>query len=327
MVCRTALPLAMIAAMVVTGLSPASAQAAPTAAEEAAAQALFDEGRRLLEAGQYESACPKLEESDRLAPGIGTKFHLADCNERLGRTATAWAGFLATAAAARSMGQTAREDAARDRARALEPRLARLVVEVPTAARASGLTITRDGLPVGSGQWGAAIPVDPGSHVVDASAPGKAPWHADVRVDTAGALGRITVPPLAEGPPSASGGDGMEADPGRTQRVVGLVVGGAGLVGVGVGAVFGLQAISKYDQSEPFCTGNVCKREGLDLRDASSRAGNNATLAFVAGGVATALGVVLYFTAPSRRPAAHGAFRLIPAPALGGSTLTLQGTF
>jgi len=91
----------------------ARADASPV--DKAAAQTLFDEGRRLMAAGKLADACPKLAESQKLDPGVGTQFHLSDCYERFGQTASAWAGFLEVAAAAKSAGQNDREKVARDR--------------------------------------------------------------------------------------------------------------------------------------------------------------------------------------------------------------------
>jgi hypothetical protein len=43
------------------------------------AEGLFTEGKALMQAGDYEAACPKLSESDRLEPALGTKLNLASC--------------------------------------------------------------------------------------------------------------------------------------------------------------------------------------------------------------------------------------------------------
>lgn len=49
--------------------------------------------RGLVQKGDWAAACPKFEESERLDPGIGTLYHLADCYEHVGRLATAWGLF------------------------------------------------------------------------------------------------------------------------------------------------------------------------------------------------------------------------------------------
>ncbi len=100
-------------------------------ADTAAAQALFDAAKQLMAQGKYADACPRLEESQRLDPGIGTQFNLAACYEQLGRTASAWSMFLEVAGASKAAGQLEREKVARQRAAALEPRLIRLTITAP----------------------------------------------------------------------------------------------------------------------------------------------------------------------------------------------------
>src|SRR5579859_4502823 len=77
-------------------------------ADDAAAQALFSDARKLMTQGRYADACPKLEESQREAPAIGTLFNLADCYEHTDRLASAWAAFLKVAAETKMKGQTDR---------------------------------------------------------------------------------------------------------------------------------------------------------------------------------------------------------------------------
>ena len=55
----------------------------------AAAEALFEQARAAMAAGSYELACARFRDSDRLDPAIGTRFNLADCEEKRGRVATA----------------------------------------------------------------------------------------------------------------------------------------------------------------------------------------------------------------------------------------------
>ena len=151
----------------------------PKKGDPAAAQALFYEARALMKDGKYALACPKLEESLRLDYGIGTEFNLADCNEKTGKLSTAWSGFLSVASAAKAQNQTQREKVARDRAKALEPRLPKLAIDVPSPA-APGLEVKRDGVVIGSASWGTPTPVDPGNHRIVVSAPGKQPWEGAV---------------------------------------------------------------------------------------------------------------------------------------------------
>ncbi|WP_437643354.1 hypothetical protein [Sorangium sp. So ce362] len=164
-------------------------------ADTAAAQALFDAARQLMAQGKYADACPKLEESQRLDPGIGTQFNLAACYEQIGRTASAWSTFLDVAGAAKAAGQAEREKVARQRATALEPRLIRLTITAPADAPAD-LQVKRDGAPVGRAQWGTPVPLDPGKHTIEASAAGRTPFVKAVELTRAGASETVAIPPL-----------------------------------------------------------------------------------------------------------------------------------
>ena len=59
----------------------------------AAAEALFEQGRTLVEAGQLADACPRFLASQQLDPGVGTLLWLADCYALTGRRAQAEALF------------------------------------------------------------------------------------------------------------------------------------------------------------------------------------------------------------------------------------------
>src|SRR4051812_5478245 len=76
---------------------------------DAVAQALFNDAKTLMQAGKYAEACPKLEESQRLGPAIGTQFNLAVCYEALGKMASAWSLYLDVAGVAKSTNQPERE--------------------------------------------------------------------------------------------------------------------------------------------------------------------------------------------------------------------------
>src|SRR5258706_5833522 len=133
-----------VVALVSCFLFAASARADEPRSDEVTAQVLFDEAKSLIAANRWTEACPKLKESQRLAPGIGTKFNLADCYEHTGRFASAWAAFVDVAGQTRAKGQRDREKVARERAAALEPRLSRLAIVVPVGARIAGLVVKRD---------------------------------------------------------------------------------------------------------------------------------------------------------------------------------------
>lgn len=302
---RIAVAIALTGAVLV---APARAMADDAAA---AAEVLFQDGKRLYDAGDYPKACLKFEESQKLDPGMGTLYRLADCHERIGRTASAWAAFREVAASARGAGQQARAEDAKKRADALEANLARCEIHV-AEPDTPGLVVKRGAVLVGRGQWSVALPVDPGEVVVQASAPGRKP----VRIAATAApkaTTRIEVPALEAVPaevappkpnPAVDTKTAELAEPqrdGSTQRTLALVAGGAGVVGLAVGSIFGFVSIGHKNDAEAdnHCdAANTCDGVGLAARKDAISAGNVSTIAFVAGGVLLAGGAVLWFTAP-----------------------------
>jgi hypothetical protein len=288
----------------------------------AAAQALFEQGKKLVEAGKFKEACPKLADSQRLDPGIGTSLWLADCYENAGQTASAWAQFKEAAAAA-AMAKDPREKVARQRAADLEKKLARLTINIAPENKA--VVVKRDGIFVGASELGNPLPVDPGTHEIVASATGYKTWKKFIDVPPQSTNTSITIPvlepdtasspstppvtappagPPTTGPEPAKREEG-ESD-GSTQRVIGVVVGGIGIVGVGVGTFFAFDAKSTYDKSnkDGRCTNNECYPEGTQLRhDAESKA-TIATIAIGVGAAAIVAGAVLFFTAPRAKSVA-----------------------
>ena len=352
-----ALPLCALLALSTFGRD---AIADASAADRAAARALFDQGRTLTSQGKYAEACPKFEESQRLDPGIGTQFNLADCFERTGRTATAWAMFLDVASAARQAGQKDREKVARARAAALDPKLSRLSVTV--AEEAPGLEVKRDGSSMGKALWGTAVPVDPGTHTIEASAPGRKPWVQKIEVPATATETKVSIPalepeaaapeapvptnsataPVASAPPPLPAAKPpapsatapapipeQPSNPGSTQRIAGWIVGGAGLVGLGVAGFLTLGAKSKADDAKPYCVSDTecVDPEGVRLRDDAIRQANIATIVGGIGAAALVGGVVLYLTAPSASSSAASATRAAPALAIGPNGFLLKGAF
>jgi hypothetical protein len=262
--------------------------------DAAAAQALFDDAKRLTAAGNLAEACPKFLASLKLDPKPGAAVNLADCYEKSGKLASAWARYLEAATLAERMKQAEREQYAKEHAAALEPQLSRLTIVVTNPP--PGMQLQRDGEALDAAGWGSAVPVDAGSHVVEARAPGKKPWSTNVDVPAGAAQLKMTVPPLEDGP--AEGASGLGA-----QRVAGIAIGGVGLAGVVVGAVFGGLALSNWSGLlQNHCHGSptMCDATGIAQGADARRNSTISTIGFIAGGVVLATGVVVFVTAPRR---------------------------
>ncbi|HEX7605043.1 MAG TPA: hypothetical protein VF316_25675 [Polyangiaceae bacterium] len=290
------------------------------AGSQAAAQALFDEGRKLMEAGKYADACPKLESSQKLDPGAGTLMNLAACYEKSGQTASAWVTYTdaASAAAGRHPDwvETARQHVA-----TLEPKLCKLTVDV--RAKATGLVVKRDGAVLPEGMAGAPIPVDPGKHTVEATAPGHAPFTVTIELMGDAARKTVVVRELdATGATGASEPGGLGG-----AKIAGLTMAGVGAAGLVVGAVFGGLALgAKGTAGDGNCSSDLlhCNAKGIDALDSARTFATVSTIGFIGGGVLLAGGIVLFLAAPKKEAAPAVSVSLGHEGTLG---LTLGGTF
>jgi hypothetical protein len=268
--------------------------------DRVAAESLFQDGKRLMAAGNYAEACPKFETSQRLDPGVGTQLNLADCYEKSGKTASAWAMFLEAASGARAAGNSARDQAARDRANALAGRLARLTLNVPSAHALPGMVIKRDGVVVDRALWGTSVPVDPGARVVEVTAPGRKPWSTKVQVRAEKSELLIEVPELDKGNDSNVASPAAEADakPSKgSSPLLGVGLLSVGAAGVVVGSVFGLMAKSSWDETRTHCpVGNACTDEAFAPHDAATKDATISTIAFAVGGAGLAAGTIVLIT-------------------------------
>jgi len=314
----------------------------------AAAQALFDEAKTQMAKGRYDKACPALEESQKLDPALGTILNLADCYEKAGRTASAWSKFLEAAAKAQKNGHKDVERVAKDRAQALEKKLAKLTITVDSAEAEPGLEITRDGVGVGPAEFGLAIPVDPGAHTIAARAPGRKPW--ETRVDVAAASSSSTLVPLLEREPEAApapAAAATQAQPAQpspppaeasksssSRKTMGLVAGGVGIAALAAGGIFAALAKSKDKAGDELChaggSDNTCASpdEKQEYEDTVADAKRNRTFAIVGfsvGGAALAAGAILFFGASSS--SSQTAVNVAPAAGPGEAGLVAWGRF
>lgn len=305
---------------------------------EALATELFNAGRDLMAEGRFAEACPKLEESARLDPAVGTLGKLASCEEKLGKlmlARTHWQQALNRARAENDARVVLVEEALR-RLDGIVPKL-RIVAP---AARPAGMRVTLDGTDLGETSFGVPVPVDPGDHVVTVFAPGREPRELRLNVLADGATtvvrlpemerpvepvaAPVAPPPAREPPPPAH----RETSSTHPLRSVGLVVAGVGVVGTGVGAYFGGLAKSRLDESnEMGCDGAVCPPAAADKRDEARDAGNVSTVFFLAGGALVAGGLGLWLFGPEDREQPAPGVSAVVAPIEGGGGVWMQGDF
>jgi hypothetical protein len=343
----TKLAGACLAAILVP-LAPSVAFAASPAAQAAARDA---QGRKLMAAHDYATACTKFEESQSISPSVAASIDLGACYEKSGKLASAWNAYKSAAAAAVAAHQKAHAQAAHKAMSRVESKMSRITINVADGARSSGLEVRMDGNAVDSSDWGNALPKDGGSHDIEASAPGKKAWKKHVDLDANGQTVTVDVPSLEDDAPPkkvAAGtkgpnGDGAadgsnpapegataaasdkDAHPGQSQRTIGIVVGVAGIAGITTGIVAGIVASSDANSLKAACgPGPTCDPSNQGTHDSAITWATVADVAFIAGGAALATGAVIYLTAP-RDTGAVSSVGI--APAARGTGLSLVGRF
>ena len=201
------------------------------------------------------------------------------------------------------------------------------VAKLANGADLSEVRVSIDGAPVATHLDGMPLDVDPGSHTVVFQLPDGTTSAQRVLAHVGEKHAMVTatfpLPAVAVAPPTptdSSMGAGTLAktapfagpphEPNRARTFVlalGYTTGALGLVGLVVGAAFGLDALAKL--GELTCRDHVCTPPET-LREGKVAA-TDSTIVFVAGGALTAVGLVLVITAPPRRAEAM-AIRIVP---------------
>lgn len=269
---RSAPVWAVSIALAAVGARPARADAT----QVAAAEVLFQEGVKALEAGDLPVACLKLADSDRLDPANGTKLALATCEEKRGKLATSWG--IYKIALGRLAPTDARLPQVKARVTALEPRLPRVVVKLAVDAP-QGTKVREGETELLASTFGVPIPVDPGEHELTVDADGRE--QARVRyvavesrtIDVSVSPGRPRAPApivVQDAPPPASAPPPEAPKPARESRTLGWVVGGVGVAALGVGAVSYVAARGKRDTADANCRDDLqrCNETGKSADDA-----------------------------------------------------------
>jgi hypothetical protein len=316
----------------VLALAPATAAAQP-GRDPAAAEALFKKGVEALEKDDWAGACPSFEASVKLDPSVGAQLNVARCAEHDGKLARAWAEYKKakvlnqeTPGAKRKREVDAFVDDALSK---LEPRLPKVTVRL--ASKPAGVRVERDGVELPMTSLELALPVDPGTHVMVATAPG----HEDLRETfeiAEGARKEIVLslvpkagtppppvptpapPPDAPAPrpvPEAQGEGGIDL------VVLGAAIGSIGAASLAVAAITGGIAASDNATLEDL---EGCERSGETLscpgstleeaRDAASRGETlsvASTVTLFAGAAVAATGLTLVIVgATSSSPSKTG---------------------
>jgi hypothetical protein len=317
-----------LAALLVAGSARAQGR------DVTAADALFRDARALMKKGEFDAACPKLVESHQLDPAPGTAINLGDCWEKVGRLADALQ-VLRDALDLLRAGDH-RIPLVKKQVAALEPRVPRLTITLAGAAP-DGTKVKRDGIEVGAGSIGSALPVNPGEHTIEVTAPGRESRSFAVTVRAGESRHVEVIPgthveasakPDHRAPPAstttlASSEPGSD---GSTQRTLGFAAIGAGVVVLGAAGIFAIRAASKEGEAQDAgCSGTTCPPgPGQGLSDEADTARETAAWLGGLGSIAAVTGLVLVLTAPSSE---HSAITVGPLIVRAGGGAQIGGVW
>jgi hypothetical protein len=279
-------------------------------------------GYTLKQAGRCADAMAHFTRSYQLDPKPKAILNLADCEAQTGDLVDARSHAAQGRELATQQGDSKLQAVAADQLADIDKRLPRLTIRLAGGSPA-GCAVTLDGRPVDPSTLGTEMGVNPGAHHVVASAPGFAERNFDINLLEAARLqlevlpGPRTVADRAPDRPGAapeSSDRASGSDGGRTLRTLAYVSLGTGAVGLTIGAVFGVSALSKNSTLEGECGNRVCSPRYQSDVDSFNHARTASDIAYVVGFVAAGGGAILWLLSPStapQRPAAH--LRLGPA--------------
>jgi hypothetical protein len=317
---------AFVLASLLVGLSPNPAIAQSTAA----AEALFNDGRTAMESKDYDTACQRFRESNRLDPAVGTLLNLAVCETARGRVATAWELFRAVAE--KLPGDDPRRDFVSKQLAQIEPRLPHLVLTLASGAPVD--TRAKEGdAEFASATFGVPLPMDPGKHsfVVDAQGYDSATLDVELTEGQQQSLEIAPGPlkPVTQTLPTTSSPLAPESSNerrrGHDTRVLGFIVGGVGVAGLGVGLTTGLMALGKKSTADSQCSDELkhCTAAGRDAASSGRTLAVVSTVGWIAGALGVGAGAYFIITASPR----SGQTALSTDVGPGGAALRLTRTF
>jgi hypothetical protein len=322
------------------GAAYAQGGVGPSPDEITAARALFGEALRDEEKNHFAAALEKFQRVAAVKETPAVRYRIGTCYEGLGRRAQAFASYQATVRLGESEPQSLDVvQAARARVDALSKRVARLTLTLSTDAPPEA-DVRIDGENVGALRD--EVPLEPGSHVVTASAPGREPFRSELTLYE-GAVASLAIPLNSASPPAQTApaaetrtqtqavqdrrsGEPVPASSWRTLGWVALTGGGALLVGSTVVLLVRHAEIVSLNSDCPKGTCPIGVNRD-DLNSTQSRALAEGPIGITLGAVglvAAGLGVYLLATSsPSSSPNAG----VTPVAWRDGGAVAAWGTF
>ena len=334
MVTRMRLRRGLLAASLLLGAltrtESANAQVSQAPGELNEGRQLFADALADEEHGRYAAALEKYKRVQAIRDTVNVRYRIGASLEGLGKVARAVDAYAAAVKLGTENGTPGDAEvvrAAQARLDVLRPRTAHLAVHV-TPQSFADVEVQVDSEPV-TAQALDDVTVDPGPHVVTASAKGAKPFRAQITLSEGGRAGvPVVLEPVAGETSGSTAPVPASSDRSATYRTVGLVTaaaGGALVVGGAIVLILRGSAISKLHDNCP--GGNCPASQQQDLTSTRDRAlafGPLGGVLLGVGALAVGTGIVLY-TVPGRDKAT--ATRIVPAATTQSAMLTVVRGF
>jgi hypothetical protein len=300
--------------------------AAQSKAELDKARERFREGLALEAGGNCAKALELFRAVAEVKSTPQVRLHIATCEEKTGDYMKALGSYRLAQIDAQAAKLKDVAKLAADAIATLEPKIPALTIERGEGATVASISL--DQRVLGATEVGTKVPVNPGPHVIEATASGKRPFRTEVVLgdgekkaievslapETAstsdpGPLPDPTVEPTATPPPTS----------GSPMRTAGFVVGAIGLAGLVLGGAFIGVRQGTLSELESKCGADhkSCPPDANSIVARGELESNLVNGGLIGGGVALAVGVILIVVAPKSAPAA--AARLGIAPGVSGA--------
>jgi PEGA domain len=318
--------LAVACALASSAALPAHAQDAD---ELKKARAQFQQATELEQAGNWTAALQTFREVGQVRMTPQVRFHIAVCEENLGRLVAALGGYELALADADKVNPDFKGEVEANITK-LRARIPKLVIERGSGANAAAIEL--DGVAVGDSSVGVEVPLDPGPHAVTAKAPNRKPFEANVTLEERQTTRLAVV--LEELPPELLRARGPLSVDKPPSKVVPYVIGGVGIASViGAGVLFGLRqgALSDLEKACPSRTDCPASQQSRydDLK--FYHYGSQVALGVGVVALGTA-GALLFFQGRKKEPAPAASAQLLVMPSIPLQAseplgATLRGSF
>ncbi len=293
-------------------------------------RSMFQQGLELEHAGNWGGALQIFREvgQTRMTPQV--RYHIAMCEEKLGKLVAALGGYELAKAEAETVGPDfqAEVDGSIE---ALRQKIPMLTIERGPGAAAASIEV--DGVALGASSINQPFPADPGPHAISAKAPGYKELVAVVelaegeRSSFVVKLEQREPPPTSLPPHEAGSAPAEEQPPAKRSRLVPYVIGGAGVAALaGAGVLFYLRQneLSGLDEE---CANGSCPPEKQDDYDKMTTYHYGSQIALGVGVIGVGTAVTLILLEPKSKPNSQTGMRIIPSFWPGRASLRLQSSF